>query len=507
MQAPSPLLRTLLWLSALLLLAGCELFKPLVVDNGDTPQTSDRDRDRTDLDPIQGRRVYDPVTGRYVVVNNAPTEPMDTIKWTVLSERDYPPITQEGVDVFRGNRAGGATAVGGTTTPTAGGFNAVEQTGQGTDGSRMLTAYNVDYILPFLANQTGENNEIDVNSLWALNFYGGSQMALDELQKSSTLKLNVLSEDTQASPERVSSLLSTSVALRNSHVIIGPYLRDNVAQVAEAAKRSGQVLISPYSAAGGVTENNPQYIQVNPTLETHCRAILQHVVRTERSERIVLVSGSTPAQTSRLALFQTEYKIATGNPNVAPLEELVIDGRNFSLQPYLGGSVTFIVPMYEDETFVANFLGTLYNSIRNGRSEVAVYGLPQWRDYENVDFDYYEGCNVHVSSSVFIDQLDPGVRTFRRDFYNRYGALPREEAFVGYGLTKYFMRLLGQYGTQFQYQLEREPEDLLHTRMRFERVVSTPAIPGGTERPVLERWENKYVNILEFKDYRFRRVN
>ncbi|MEM9529065.1 MAG: amino acid ABC transporter substrate-binding protein, partial [Bacteroidota bacterium] len=82
-----------------------------------------------------------------------------------------------------------------------------------------------------------------------------------------------------------------------------------------------------------------------------------------------------------------------------------------------------------------------------------------------------------------------------------------DEAYVGYDVTRYFLRMAAEHGTRFQYELERSPENLLHTRFRFEPVAEVPTDATSFEQATLDRFENKFVNILRFKDYAFRRVN
>lgn len=195
--------------------------------------------------------------------------------------------------------------------------------------------------------------------------------------------------------------------------------------------------------------------------------------------------------------------------NVAPLDELIITETTTNLNPFMDGRGTvFIVPEFADESFVANFLRQVYELNRMNRDRVAVYGLPQWKNFNRVDFDYYEGTNVHISSSVFVNNLDPQVRKFRQDFFGRFKALPREEAYVGYDLTHYFARMINKYGTRFQYALPRSPEKLMHTEFRFEPMMLVdPNNPGNFEQSTVDHWENTFVNILQFKDYQFRKVN
>lgn len=497
-------------LAALLILfvSSCDALKPAVNPN---PSPRVKNDDGRELDPVQSRRVYDPATGTYVYVDNAPTDRMDTVRWTLVPEDRNPPITEDGSATY--------TPPPGTVTPgtvdpgTPGAGEApVSQTGTTPSGSRLLSAYNVAFALPFLTDRyLGSEDKVDENSAWALHFYSGARMALDELRGSAGASFNVNVQDTRAKPE-TARLLTAAPEFNAAHLVVGPYLKANVTTMTEAVRGRETVLISPYSASTGVTTNNPNYVQVNPTLETHMRSLIKHAYRTQNPERIVLVTGTDPGQQARLGYLHDEYKVLTGGADVAPLEELSLDlnDATVELARYLGGrrKTVFIVPIYEDESFVANFLRLLYTRTRDdfGRG-VVVYGLPQWQDYTRINFDYYEGTNVHISSSVYVDPLDPAVRAFRRNFYERFAVLPQDEAYVGYDVTRYFLRMTAEHGTRFQYALEANPEDLLHTKFRFEPVAVVPAGASNFERATLDRFENKFVNILRFKDYAFKRVN
>ena len=138
---------------------------------------------------------------------------------------------------------------------------------------------------------------------------------------------------------------------------------------------------------------------------------------------------------------------------------------------------------------------------------MAIYGLPQWADYERLNPEFLEYTNVYISSSLFIDPLEPEVQAFRRRFYDRFATLPRNEAYIGYDVTRYFLKMAGRYGTRFQFELENNPEDLIHTSFRFAPVAVIPADAASVEEAVIDRFENRFVNILKYTDYAFKRVN
>lgn len=489
-----------------LLLSSCALFRP--ADAGDKKEEArkeEKKRKEDDkavkeeellLDPVPGKKVYDPETGALVIVDQTPVESMDTIRWAEVPYDSVPPIRSARTLLEEDEQLTGGVRP--------------ERIGRGEFGTEFYSAYNVALILPFLSDFYDPKTAIlPENSSWALHFYGGARMALENLEEEG-IKLNVTVMDSNAEPRKVGRLLSSNrTALLNAHLLIGPYRRENVELLAEFAKRNGKTFVSPHSAATGVASNNPDYVQVSPTLESHCRAITRHVRKRFRPEQVILVARDKDAEKARFAYFQQENFLIEGMRNDSLMfqeyvvEERSADFQNINLQPFLspGDTAVFILPSWSNETFIYSFLSRL-KLARQEDNYVEVYGMPQWIRYERIDFDLYEDLNVHVSSDTYVDPYAQDIQFFRRRFFDRYGAPPNDEAFLGYDVMLYFGRMIHKYGTKFQYYLEKDPQQMLHTRFEFERVVQ-PGRTTGRENAPIERFENKYVNILTFEDYQF----
>ncbi len=449
-----------------------------------------------ELDPLPGRKIYDPETGTLIVVEETPVESMDTIRWKLIPTDSIQPILSAAPLVDE-------NAVG----------NPSELIRRGDYGTAFYTAYNVGVMLPFLSDRFNpESEEIFRNSAWALNFYGGMQMAFDELEEEG-VKLNVQVIDTEASPQVLSGQLSKRTELFNAHLLIGAYRSDNVELLAEFARRNNITYVSPHSASSRITATNPNYLQVSPTLASHCQAITRHARDRFGRASLVLVARDKEAEKARFAYFQEEnFRLEGRRADTLMLKEMVVkdDGvegssgfSDIALEPYLseGDTTVFILPSWSNETFIYAFLSQAKLMMSTTGAHIVVYGMPQWQQYERIDFDLYEDLSVHISSDTYLDAYDTDVAFFRNRFFDRYGVLPGSEAYLGYDIAAYFGRMLQQYGTKFQYMLEKEPQQALHTRFDFERVVE--ATTTGVENPPIQRFENKHVNILRFEDYRF----
>ncbi len=449
-------------------------------------KTEPTEQDET-LPPIEGTRVYDPVQQKWVTIDTKPKEKMDTLQFAEAPTSQIPPITMDGVDRYLPE-----------------GLSTTEVSGQ----------YNISVLLPFMANRTNAETEkiTDPRSNFALQFYSGMKLALEKLE-GTDIGLNINVMDTESNPAKVERLLDTRSEMQQSNIIIGPYRRDNIKLVAEFAKQEGKLMISPYSASTNLTEGNPNFIQVSPSLFTHCENLLQHArtVNEFEPEEILLISRDIPIELMGVATIQKEHFNVLGTTFADSLQHIVAPANSeelfdFDINPYFEAEdkLAVIIPSWADETFVYGLLRKI-DLARKEYQRVVVYGMPQWMDFEQIDFEYYEKLNVHISANAYVDNKDDEVKQFRRNFYDQFGILPNETAFLGHDITIFLAQRLQTEGVDFIKRLDGNPQTLMHTRFDFQKVYQDD--PSAVELQLIDRMENKYVNILEFSNYSFQLSN
>jgi len=463
----------------------CDLFRP-AQDPG-----RNRNEGEEELDVISGGRVFNPETGEYEEVGEVVVENMDTINWRFIPPSQYPPITSEEV----GDEADSDQPV---------------VIGRGEQDTEFLESYNVSLMLPFLTNRFNPNSPtLYDNSSWAIHFYAGAKLAFNKLEAEG-VQLNVNVFDTEASEQTVQSLIDQNSSLEKSHLILGGVQKSNVMIFAEFAKRKGVPYASPYNASAEISSSNPFYIQINPTLVTHLESITSHALESYDPDQIVLVVQNEPEEIARLEYIQQAHQRIAGTSDVPEFEEVIVDGgnnfQNLDLSPLIrkGKETVFIVPSWSNTNFIFSFLRKAF--VANRFDPVVVYGMPQWQSYEEVDYNFYETLQLYISSANHIDTYAPDVKEFRQSFFNTYGTLPREEAYMGYDDMLYFGRMLQEYGTKFHLFLDREEQELLNTRFQFEPVVDSPSGRLESFRQ-FDRYENKFVYILGFEEYHYEPKN
>lgn len=498
-----------LLLSALviLLMSSCNLFKSVPSDDtvyDDTPEE------------IKGGKVYNPETGKEEEVHSLPTK-LDTIQWRNNPSTDTPPITTNGDntngDISKEENNDPLTEDGNTETikdtdPFANANGEVFST-----PTTKKDTYEVTLMLPFVTNKFDVlSSSIYQKSEWALQYYGGVKMALDQL-RAQGVNLNVNILDTQGNENIVARQVATNEGLQKADLIIGPYRSVNVRQVAKYAKNNQTPLVSPYSAAARISNDNPYLIQVNPSLNTHIAKITEHVLKNHKAEDVVLVVRDRQDEKARLALFQEAHRQIEKSADVTTFKELIIpeaEEAGYSdlvLREYINKNknTVFIVPSWSSELFINSFLRQVQIA-RSDYDNIVVYGMPKWREYENTDYSYYENLKVHISETFFTTPDDVNASSFRKNFYNRYGKRPEQAGYFGYADMLYFGRQILKNGTQFQQFLPENQEQLIHTRYAFKPVYNP--LPAGSDAfaPVV-RFENKYVHILKFSDYQWQKAS
>ncbi len=467
------------WLLAFVL-PSCNLLKPAADPKKDKVYKDE------EVGEIQGGKVYDPETGTWRTVNTV-DEKVDTVRWTDLSEEKFPPIK--------------------TTTPTTGGGtkpNTGGNTGGNTDSKTSGSGKeNVAILLPFMANTSASG--VPENSKWAVSFYAGARLAYDDLEDDG-VKFNVNVIDSEASTTKVNSLLKTG-DLPNSNMIIGPYKREMVNIMQGFAKENKVPLIVPYTAQMGVTEDNPYYIQVNPSLKTHCEAMTKHIRKSHQPENVVLVALDKPEEKARFKYFQDANTLIEKGKTGKKFKELLVPegAANFhtiNIGQFLSSSATtiFVVPSWSNQTFIYSLLRQLMAKQGEGE-DIVVYGMDMWLNFEQIDFDYFEKLQLHVSAASYVDDNDERVRQFKTKYFNSYGTVPNDEAFLGYDVMRYFGEQMAMNGKDFFKNLDTKPSDVLHGRFEFNRVVTDPS-KHKEDLDYYDQLENTFVHILKFQQFR-----
>lgn len=399
--------------------------------------------------------------------NTGGTERMDTVRWSNPSN-PKPPIKNDGAKTNSGD-------------PNS------SQTGSTGNGE----TYRIAYLLPFLSGQA-EGDAVPEKSRYAMQFYAGAKIALEQLSKEAKINLVVDVYDTQSSDADFQKLLSNP-KLEKAAVFIGPVRSNHVQVMADWTKQRRKILISPEAPNSDLTSANPDFIQINPSLRAHCRAIMRYVRKAHKPDAVTLLCKEKEAD--RLPYFtETNDGIGGGAVNSLVVPDATTSFANIDLKKYIkaGRTSVFVLPTWSSQDFVMAFLRNL--KAVKGVNRVEVYGMPQWRNFESIETEYFTALNVHISSASYMAYTATAVKDFQQKFYESSGTIPDADGFNGYDITLFAGRMLAKYGLSFPERLDFEVVKALHGDFRFSPVYSA----DNADRSRPDYVENSFVHILKF---------
>lgn len=364
-------------------------------------------------------------------------------------------------------------------------------------------AYDVTLLLPLDTKQSvssGKNDRF-------LMYYAGVQMAARKLSDvGASMRVNVV--DTK--DKKIDQALNTSVD-SDTDLIIGPYDQDALKYAIGFAKRHHIPIVSPWQSLRKLKEENSHYIQLSPYLTEYYYRLMDHVSSNFDLEDVFIIGRkSNRKDQSRIAGFQKLAKAYFKDRSPKPMKEVYAE-----LDDLNGEDPVFLQHMKEEKTtaiIIPNWSGVdyeyVYNllrriSLEKAQNNVVVYGMFSMMDNPNIDFELFNILNLRVVTPKYLDQENYGMMRFKRDFLHKFGQLPTEDAYEGYDQFMFIGSALLKYGKNFQYHLEKEQDYYLQSGFKVAKVFLDDE---GDAYDNIKYFENKNIDIIQFKEGAFRRI-
>lgn len=370
------------------------------------------------------------------------------------------------------------------------------------DGVEKEVSYDVTFIAPFDTKRTSPNQ---LSEDRFMQYYGGMIMAAEDLaDKGATFTFDVA--DTKDQP--INEVLNNHTSSRTD-VIIGPYDRGDLKYAIDFGKRKEIPVVSPWQSLNGVSNPTEYYVQLVPYLTEYYYSIMDHISKHyPKQDVFILGRRSNSKDTKRIAGFQNLARAYYKTSEAKPMHELYaemsdLDGEDPVFLQHLESrnKTVFLIPHWSgsDYEYVYNLLRRI--SLEKSLNDVVIYGMFSMLDNPNITFELYNTLNLRVATPNFVDQEKYEVKRFKRDFLNLFGTLPTEDAYEGYDDFMFIGNALYKYGKNFQFHLDKERDILLQSQYDINKVHK------DDRYDVIQYFENKHVDLIEFKKDGFNRVD
>lgn len=322
--------------------------------------------------------------------------------------------------------------------------------------------HTVSLVLPFdsksFETNPGNNNYLD--------FYQGFLLAVNDMRvKGMSMDLRVF--DTKDYTN--SSMIAQSGRLDGSELVIGPVFSSEIEGLIDYTKDKRIPLVSPMDPdSEKFVENNSNFFQVSVPVKDQQEELLSSIPSgshvaifyQEPSPDISLVNLTKEILTQKgIAFTSLSYNLLKGRSVYSALLSKLDATKENS-----------VIVISNSEAFVSDMLRNL--NLINTRSgyKITLYGTPRWRNFENVDINYYHSMNLHISLQYNVNYSSEDVKVFLSKYRALFGTEPSPYAFQAYDLGLYFLGALYNYGPDFvDFLNEFNSGNLLQSSYKFVR--------------------------------------
>jgi hypothetical protein len=280
-------------------------------------------------------------------------------------------------------------------------------------------------------------------SLPGLEFYLGTELAIDSLQAERPEKLDVRVYDIRSRDGQL-SMLSRMPVMDSLDLIIGQVAGTEYLQLARIARDKDIPFVSATYPNDGGVKSSPQVFLANAKLNTHLLAMFNHILADYNGRNIIWLRRSNPAD-DRVADVFKQLNAEKGN-TLKIRTQLVPD--TFSERHILplidSNKQNILIAGSLDEKFALQF-GR--NCLRIPPAyPVHVIGMPTWEGITDLRTTEFQPLSMEYSATLYRPRLD-SWRARMEDLYRkRTFSKPSDLAYRGYKTTYHFVGLLMRYG-------------------------------------------------------------
>ncbi len=349
-------------------------------------------------------------------------------------------------------------------------------------------ANNVSLLLPFCSKQILANPNYKDAELGNIcrEYYQGVLIAIDSLELAGVkLRLNVF--DTENDSLTLLRIMQ-NVAFKESELFLGPVRQGGNQVLSQFCKINEIYHISPLMTFSKIKMDDPFWISANPDLPIYAGIILKQILSVDTAANIIVVFDKSIVGKSLGQAFKNlasnkklRLKVLEYNP--------ALDLKLYTSNLY----ANHIVVAATQESAVNGALRNMGDT--STTYKLTTYGLMQWFDFKNVDYNLYQRFNLSVFSPFYADYTRDDVKQFVVKYRERFSTEPTEAAIKGYDQMLLFTFALNQNGKKFMDNLVDKNIPALGTSFNFIKYKESSSYQTG------------FLNLLKLDNYALKKVN
>ena len=260
----------------------------------------------------------------------------------------------------------------------------------------------------------------------ALSFHVGVELALDSLRKQGkNIRLHTF--ETNKDVLKVHQIVS-SKALDNMDIIIGPLYANNFSILCKKyGNDTAKILISPLSKNTESVKKYSMVFQLSPSFQIQTNIIKEYILKHHKDEMVIVLNEKKHEGESAYIknLFSQDEKIV----ETFTMKSTKVD----SIRNIFKEKQVVIIPS-ESQAFVSKLLG----SIGGIDSTSLVFGLYDWKKYDNLDIHNLMFLDVKFPDAYNFSAASDHDISFLNLFERKYNTNQGKYTHIAYNIIMHF---------------------------------------------------------------------
>ena len=264
-----------------------------------------------------------------------------------------------------------------------------------------------------------------------LELYQGIKMAVDSAVESG-LNVQLFVFDTKADTSEIRSIINQPV-IQHMDLIIGPGFTNTFVFAANLLRNQGIPMISPFSKKEAVLKGNPSAIRIVPSEKSHFKAIGKYVSENLLDQNIIIAMQDENDQANANVI---QREIIANSLLIDSLDTVIpkiTQGIYVPIENLKDSVQNIIILANNKEAFASKIVAKLVP--QSSKKVIKLFGLDDLKEYKNIEVDYWDSLNIHISSSNEVKYGYPLADNFIRQYFKMYYSEPSSYAFTGYDFT------------------------------------------------------------------------
>ncbi len=311
--------------------------------------------------------------------------------------------------------------------------------------------YRIDVLAPLYLDELVKDNKpaykgrVPEKATTGADFCQGVQLAADTLNKLG-FQVDVYIHDVAGVSESPEALVRNKV-LDKSDLIIGAIQSPQMPVIAQFAKKHEINFVSAASPSDAGIVDNPYFTILQPTLQTHCEAIMWKAQKQHKNATIAVYRRSFVPLDESAFNFVMDAAEDRDNRFVKVLCNQM-PGKETLADVFSPKETNVIIMAIMDIGYADSLLKQLYHDFPAYKFEV--YGMPSWRGMADLrKADAFPNLVIYLTAPSYYDLTTQQGRYLSDVCSKSFGTKPNETVCRGYETLFWYAYLLNRYGTIF----------------------------------------------------------